>query len=182
MSSKNAAKRFALGALSVIALAPLLLLTRCGPKEPPPATASTSTASDSAATAASETVATEASTSPPLPKDTASAEAPSETAPPPPAPVAAEPAYTGPIPKDCASLEAAMKKAYADRACAKDADCGGTSAYCTCEFGMAKRSIAKANALNDAWEKKECYKKSPPRACPTCAPPKPHVCEKGRCT
>jgi hypothetical protein len=177
LTKKQAAKVSSLAVLSVIAIAPLAL-TRCGPKERAPVVAS----APSSAPSSSDTPATTASTVVPEPVTTTATTTTTAEAAPPASEKPPEKAFTGPIPKDCAALDAAVKNAAKDKACKKDDDCGGASVYCSCEFGMAERSIAKLRAMNKAWQDKECFKKGPPRPCATCAPPSPHLCKNGSCT
>lgn len=98
------------------------------------------------------------------------------------APATATPTpYRGNIPSDCAALERAIDAALADVSCTADGECGNFAKACTCSSPVNVREVPKLEAMSEAFWKKNCIAKGPPRACATCTAPPPRHCVGGKC-
>jgi hypothetical protein len=108
---------------------------------------------------------------------------PADAAPPPEPPAAPEPLapYKGPLPQSCRELDRALDGAFDDRACTTDADCATAARDCGCAGPIARRAVPKFEATREAYRKKDCAHRGPPRPCASCPVPPRTACKAGQC-
>ena len=169
--------------LLFVALAPFVLVWCKVPVEATrpavgPGSSSASASSEPARAPSAEPVITSSVAAPPETESSVPPE--TESSAPPASPPL--PRYTGALAATCEALERQSAASFEDRACTTSADCAVAAMNCGCSRGLARRALPKFEALQEAYRKKDCFQRGPPKPCATCPPPAPPRCSAGKCS